>query len=350
MILKKLGVFAAAVSVFLATASLADTLEVKENYPTKYVVKKGDTLWDISAKFLKKPWYWPKIWHVNPQVDDPHWIYPGDVLTLVWIDGKPYLQRATPAPKNVPPVQTIDTETIKSFLKHDIILPADDDELERIPFVMGDNDGHNYMAETKDIYIRGKLDQGKQYGVYHKGELLKDEDGKALGYKAEFVGVVLGGKEYPNVINKAYLVKNQSAVTVGDYVLPLGDDTGYSLYFTPKSATVDATVIALPNTVMAAGHYDTVILSKGSASGVKVGDVYSITKPGQVMVGRTAEDMEYATMASAGRQLNALRSNILPDDQVAQVLVYRTYNSVSLAIVMVGKQGVKVGYKAVKPE
>ena len=77
MILKKLGVFAAAVSVFLATASLADTLEVKENYPTKYVVKKGDTLWDISAKFLKKPWYWPKIWHVNPQVDDPHWIYPG---------------------------------------------------------------------------------------------------------------------------------------------------------------------------------------------------------------------------------------------------------------------------------
>ena len=76
--------------LLLATPALAAPL-LRADHPAHYVVKKGDTLWDISARFLRSPWRWPDIWYVNPQIANPHLIYPGDRLDLVYIDGKPRL-------------------------------------------------------------------------------------------------------------------------------------------------------------------------------------------------------------------------------------------------------------------
>ena len=86
-----IGVFVA--SWLLASAAVADIVQLKADHPDSYVVKKGDTLWDISGHFLSKPWLWPKLWHINPQIRDPHWIYPGDVPKLVWVNGEPRLVR-----------------------------------------------------------------------------------------------------------------------------------------------------------------------------------------------------------------------------------------------------------------
>ncbi|MCC7198001.1 MAG: LysM peptidoglycan-binding domain-containing protein, partial [Gammaproteobacteria bacterium] len=74
-----------------AAPAAAERQEVRlaPDAPARYVVVKGDTLWDISSKFLRDPWLWPEIWYVNPQVENPHLIYPGDELLLVYIDGKP---------------------------------------------------------------------------------------------------------------------------------------------------------------------------------------------------------------------------------------------------------------------
>ncbi len=345
MILKKLGVFAAAVSVLLATTSIADTLEVKENHPTKYVVQKGDTLWDISAKFLKKPWYWPKIWHVNPQVDDPHWIYPGDVLTLVWIDGQPYLKRAEPVQIKDAPIKTISGEAVKSFLKKDAVLPYDG--LDKLPYVLGDNDSRTLMANTTDLYVKGTLTKGQQYGIYEKGELLKDEEGNKLGYYARLVAVTVAGNVYENNVNKTYLVKNISAVKQGQYLMPFSGDEGYNLYFVPKAATVDAKVIALGDKSRFAGKNDTVILSKGSSNGVQVGDVFQVARVGEGIAGGSADSVEYSNMATVGK--NLLHEN-LPDDVVGEVMVYRTYDKVSLGLIMNSYKDVRVGYKAKKPE
>ncbi|MDR0071450.1 LysM peptidoglycan-binding domain-containing protein, partial [Acinetobacter sp. 11520] len=61
---------------------------LKSNAPHVYVVKRGDTLWDISGHFLSKPWRWPEIWANNQHVKNPHWIYPGDRLLLCSLDGR----------------------------------------------------------------------------------------------------------------------------------------------------------------------------------------------------------------------------------------------------------------------
>ena len=73
----------------LASAAMAQDVSVRSDHPDEYVVVKGDTLWDISGKFLEQPWQWPAIWHANPQIENPHLIYPGDRISLVYIDGKP---------------------------------------------------------------------------------------------------------------------------------------------------------------------------------------------------------------------------------------------------------------------
>ena len=83
-----LGVLAGAL---LAMGVMAENIALREGHPEEYVVAQGDTLWDISGRFLEKPWLWPQIWQANPQIANPDLIYPGDRITLVFVGGEPRL-------------------------------------------------------------------------------------------------------------------------------------------------------------------------------------------------------------------------------------------------------------------
>src|SRR5690606_7440243 len=169
---------------------------LRDGHPDSYTVVRGDTLWDISGKFLSKPWKWPEIWHVNPQVKNPHLIYPGDQLSLVYIDGQPRLMlnrgasrgtvklsphvRSTPMAEAIP---TIPLEAINSFLLSNRIVdsPA---AFESAPYIVAGN-AERVISGTGDrIYARGDFAAAESiYGIFRQGRTYLDPETE------EFLGI-----------------------------------------------------------------------------------------------------------------------------------------------------------------
>ena len=194
MSIKRRLLFAlAAILPFLAQA---DSLNLKKQYPSQYSVQKGDTLWDISSKFLQNPWLWPQLWDANPELADPHLIYPGDKLNLVFIDGQPRLVRkrilkispkARPTAKGSRAIPTIPLKLIHPFLTRDQV--ASDNELDSAPLLLGNNDGNTTFLAGQNVFASSSLKPG-QYGIYRLGSSYIDPvTNERLGNKVEFVAI-----------------------------------------------------------------------------------------------------------------------------------------------------------------
>jgi len=150
--------------MMLAGTAIAQDVSVRPDHPDEYVVVKGDTLWDISGKFLEKPWQWPAIWQANPQIENPHLIYPGDRLSLVYIDGQPRLivnggkptVRLSPEVRKLPreAIPPIDWSAIKPFIKNArVLMPGSFSDL---PYVVA-NESQNLTAMVDDLTMSGVL-------------------------------------------------------------------------------------------------------------------------------------------------------------------------------------------------
>ncbi|MGH8222131.1 MAG: LysM peptidoglycan-binding domain-containing protein, partial [Woeseiaceae bacterium] len=177
---------------------ISEPVPLAEGHPDEYVVQVGDTLWDIAATFLKDPWYWPEVWYVNPQVENPHLIYPGDVLALVTIDGETRITtvrgstyRLSPQARITPldqAIVSIPYEQIAAFLSKGMVLERD--QINRLPYILSVRGDHMIGAAGNDIYVRGgnASPSGTRYSVVSVGDELKDpDDGKVVGYQGIFV-------------------------------------------------------------------------------------------------------------------------------------------------------------------
>src|ERR1700721_1663011 len=179
-------------------------IPLAENAPDSYVVKRGDTLWGIAKVFLRDPWYWPEIWQVNPQVHNPHLIYPGDTLRLVYIDGKPQIvlqrglergdsARVMPRIRSEPlegAVTAIPYETVAAFMSKPCVLTKE--QIKTAPYVLATRDLHVAMSEGDTVYARGFSDPavlGTHYNVVHVGHpLVAPDDNRIVGYDGVFTG------------------------------------------------------------------------------------------------------------------------------------------------------------------
>jgi hypothetical protein len=363
----------------------SDELAINPDHPDDYIVVKGDTLWDISARFLEQPWRWPEIWNVNPEIENPHLIYPGDIITLSYKDGMPVLDvnrgsgqvvngrnvKLSPEIRsldNAEAIPTIPLDAIQQFLESPIVL--DEDEMDQWPYVVSSYDEHLIATTGNKIYIRGIAEDSDahRYSIYRKGPAYinpkKDEDGKdeILGYEAIYVGdAVLEKKGDPA---SAVVTVVDREVMVGDRLIPQsGEDI--STEFIPGSPyrEMEGNILSVVDGVSQIGQYQIVVLNLGEEQGLEAGNVLGVYQSSYVVqdkIGPNIKEPEKEKPVRTpdlsgtvnkisdafGEVVDALTFDYitnkqtkteditLPEEYVGVVMVFRTFDKVSYALVM----------------
>jgi hypothetical protein len=316
-----------------AQQAAAGEVALNPSHPEQYVVKRGDTLWDISAMFLRDPWYWPEIWQVNPQIENPHLIYPGDVLTLVYVNGKPQLQlqrgtagggteKLSPQVREQPladAIPTIPIEVIKPFLTRGTILQKD--EIGKLPYVVAVRGGHVVGAAGNDLYVRGDV-EGVDYGyhVVHPGEKLVDpDDGDVVGYEGVFVGRgVIRAVGDPSTL---FMQESAREALEGDRLI--SQSIRFPATFQPRAPArlVDGSIIHVVDGVSQIAQYQIIILNRGTRDGLEPGSVLQIWQAGELV-----DDNRKPGRIS--------RNVVLPEEPAGLSIVFRTFDRVSYALVV----------------
>ncbi|AYA92076.1 MULTISPECIES: LysM peptidoglycan-binding domain-containing protein [Stenotrophomonas] len=374
MLLRFRTVVAAAM---LTVAAYATAVEVNGGHPDTYVVRKGDTLWDIAARFLQKPWLWPEIWQANPQIANPHLIYPGDVLSLAYLDRVTVSQAG---PRQEAPIDAIPLAQVEPFLKQLSVV----DSIKQLPYVVGLEDSRLRVSGGDTVYVRlADAQVGQRWAVVRptvryaqpkptedltangdvtpgSGNLWKAYNAPnarrgVLGYELAQVATgtitqIAGGKVEASTL---VLDKNDGGreVRAGDRLVPV-EAKPYDLQFIPHVPAagvegVDVRVLAVTDMFNAGGPRDVIAISAGRAQGVDNGTVFSLWRPGR----HVAHRMKYPNSSRMDDSLSTGAGRVsLPDEYAAHAMVFRTFDNVSYALVMQGVKPVQVGYNALHPD
>ena len=339
------------------------SLPLAPNAPDTYIVKKGDTLWDISATFLSNPWLWPDLWQINSQIKNPHLIYPGDVLSLVFINGQPRLtvterasiasgdttatstagtQRLSPQIYSEPlnqPVTALPYKDVAVFLGRPSVIQKA--EVKSGPYVLSIRNGHMMASTGNEIYARGiaNASVGTRFNVLHVGQSLSDpESGDTLGYYAEFIGsaVVISSGD-PATLQ---LVDAVREVLPGDKLF--AENTVALTDFVPHGPTKNIKgVILSVNESTLAGKHQVVAINRGKAHGIETGHVLSVNR----LSGKVADVYSDGRSADPMNRPNtALASKVtLPSERIGHLMVFKTFDSMSYALVMDASHPISIG-------
>ncbi len=305
-------------------------------HPESYVVQRGDTLWDIASMFLRDPWYWPEIWQINPQVENPHLIFPGDTLSLAYLDdGRPVVQvergpqvaeggggfeRLSPRVRSQPleeAIATIPYETIAAFLSRPRIIEKD--EIDDLPYIVAHREGLIGSA-GRDVYVRGVEEPvGAVYNVVELGqELVDPDDNDLLGYQGIYVGQ--GRLDRAGDPGTLRMLETEREAIVGNYLME--EEDVQSLNFLPRSpdGEIDGRIISVVSGVSLIGQFQVVVINRGTEAGLEPGHVLRVYQ-----TGRTIRD----------RQTGAIGQKVrLPDEPAGTMMVFRTSERLSYALIM----------------
>jgi hypothetical protein len=317
-------------SLRLAQAETSSNVQLAEGHPDRYVVVKGDTLWDISSMFLKDPWLWPEIWYVNPQVENPHLIFPGDILTLVWIDGRPQLQLQRGDVEKLSPqvrvqaldeaITTIPYDAISAFLSRPGVISKSDRD--NAPYILTARKGHLIGAAGMDVYVRkSSSPKGTAVSIMHADEALVDpDDGEVLGYQGLYVGQ--GRVDRTGDPATVHLTETAREALEGDLLFP--NDREIPLHFIPRSpsSNVEGRIIAVVDGLSLIGQYMVVVINRGTRHGLEPGHVLAIWQTGEV-VRDTVKGKK-----SFGEKVK------LPDEYAGEMMLFDTRERMSYGLVV----------------
>lgn len=334
----------------ISVSANAEEVMLKDSHPDSYTVTKGDTLWDISETFLKNPWMWPEIWHVNPQIENPHLIYPGDVITLIYLDGRPRLvvERGDQAntykmtPVKLSPtvhiqplgeaIPAIPLDAISNFLSRSRVVQQGD--LQKAPYVLMGAEDHLVVGAGDNLYARGDFaDAVPVYGVYREGKPYVDpESGELLGIQAKDIGSVkMSGKE--NDIATLAVTRTTEEIRIEDRLLPHEERAIDSTFYpsAPEEA-VDGQIMTVEGGVSQVGAMDVVTINRGEREGLEIGNVLAIYKNGSIIRDRVTGDKVK-----------------LPDERAGLLMIFRTFEKMSFALVLESSRPLAVEDKVRKP-
>lgn len=336
------------INIFCINTSYADE-RFLNNIPERYIVQKGDTLWDISSTFLKSPWFWPEIWHVNTQIANPHLIFPGDVIKLVYIDGQPRLTvdrttrlgpgklspqiRVSPIEDAIP---AIPLDQINSWLIRNRVV--DVGVLEAAPYVVSGQEQRLILGAGDRMYGRGQFaDNIPNYGIYRKGTNYIDPDtNELLGVQALDLGAA-NMRALDNDIATLSVTRTTGDIRIGDRILPTAERLIDPTFFPSKpEQDINAKIISVEGGVTQVGMLDVVAVNRGSRDGLEAGNILSIYKRG-------------ATIADPLAEKRKDRKVILPDERAGMMMIFQTFDKMSLALVLKADRGIKVGDYARQP-
>ena len=357
---KQLLALAVCVSVGVGVVNVAEAAParninppaLKAGAPQVYVVKKGDTLWDISKRFLKNPVRWPEIWASNKHVKNPHWIFPGDRLLMCTYNGRPIIgkdegdgcegiiRRYTGGTKLQPQVRieslnnaipVIPLEYIQHWLERTSIVAPE--SIQSTPYILGTADQRVLAAKGQTVYARGNgLEIGQRYAVYREGEpyMLTGANGKKFNAGLELIQVAAGvAVRGENDITTLELTDTyNSEVRRGDRVLPEYDPMLPTLFYPTNAEDVVAggQVVRVMGSIGTAAKNSVVTIDRGSLQGVQVGHVFSINQKGEVVTDpKTKERVQ------------------LPGQRIGNVMVFKSFEHLSYAYVLDSELPIKVG-------
>lgn len=386
---RRIPLTALLLAVLMAPAMAAsDTPGLKADHPQRYIVQRGDTLWDISGRFLDEPWRWPDVWQANPHIQNPHLIYPGDELMLSYQDGRPIIRvrrrggrgvvqlspqvRAAALAQAIP---TIPVDAIQQFLVRPLVVT--DAQFDAAPYIVSVGKEALLARTDGKIYVRGLDGSGTiQYGVYRKGEAYLDpsNDGELLGFEALHVAdAVLDTTGDPATL---IVTGMKREVLVGDRLIAADLDDRYQAYV-PRAASdaLNGQIISVVDGVSQIGQYQTVVINLGARDGIEPGHVFGVFQRGPLVEDPLAQDPEaakfeararereeriqkdtpYALVQGFGNAVEATSDLIerearrvelavtkdkpwaevrLPEERAGTILIYRPFERLSYALVM----------------
>jgi hypothetical protein len=326
---------------------------LQANAPNVYVVKKGDTLWDISKKFLQNPLRWREIWASNKHVKNPHWIFPGDRLLMCTYDGRPIIgkdegdgcegiiRRYTGNTTSLQPqirveslnntIPVIPLEYIQHWLERTSIIAPE--SLQQTPYILGTADQRVLAAKGQNVYARGQgLQVGQRYAVYREGEpyIFTDANGKKYNAGLELTQVASGiAVRGENDITTLELTDTYNAeVRRGDRVLPEYDPMLPTLFYPTNAEHIaaDGQVVRVMGSIGTAATHSVVTIDRGQAHGVQSGHVFAVTQKGEVVTDpKTHERVQ------------------LPGERIGYAMVFKTFDQLSYAYILDSELPIKVG-------
>ncbi|WP_183960697.1 LysM peptidoglycan-binding domain-containing protein [Chiayiivirga flava] len=354
-------------ATLLTLASYVAAVELRDDHPDTYTVQRGDTLWDISARFLNEPWLWPEIWQANPQVENPHLIYPGDVLSLAYLGGRSTLVKKQPQiRRDETPINAVPLGDVEAFLKKAHVF--DGDEYKDLPYVVGLEESRLRVAEGQVAYVRGGdfapgqrvavLRPTIRYAIHphpatNEPRIRRDDWTMAGGldphtsgiewayYAASDNGFEVLGWEALEIADGTItrdgdpatllLAPGGREVKKGDLLIPY-DPQPYDLTFYPHAPDripANLRLLAITDRFQYGGPRDVIAISGGARDGFENGHVLSIWRPGELV----RDEVAHPQPLAAGLRKNKVQ---LPDEFVGHVMIFRTFDKVSYGLVMDG--------------